>query len=510
MIMFCITIFQYGIKFSCIRQQTSTNENSTRVRLTKSIYKQIDEYLKITTNYKNDYMSSSDSFEELFDDSKSRDKKSTKSKGKEATKKKAATKKKTTQDSKSSHSKKDTKKPKSSSSSHHSSRSEHSKKSKSVSSSHSESKKSKSTTSSKSSTSSKSMKSVKEEKARKNFLDDCKKIMRTEAIEGEKDYVYVILGDGKYKLVRQKETRMYSIQSIIKALKLKGKKVEDFTQSSKIQTLIKQFMKQDNLSKDKVIQKISNGNTTIQGTYIHEHLISYVVRYFKPDDIDLISYYITSGYKAYHLEYKCIAMEMQNQNKQLREDLKKKDAKMREMYDEAKVYTIKYGSRSNSSYSNGSEGSTPIIPRGASNPNEKCIKIMTEGGVQFVTSSESYKKRGSICKFQAYYPCTIDIIGLLKNNCLIEKVGTKNMGIRNILPIYDYLTRVQRPIRIVCDDLKDEIEESGYKTTFTYSDSEESESASGGSNSVGSVGSQSESKEAITISSGSDESSSSE
>ena len=135
---------------------------------------------------------------------------------------------------------------------------------------------------------------------------------------------------------------------------------------------------------------------------------------------------------------------------------------------------------------------------------------MTEGGVQFVTSSESYKKRGSICKFQAYYPCTIDIIGLLKNNGLIEKVGTKNMGIRNILPIYDYLTRVQRPIRIACDDLKDEIEESGYKTTFTYSDSEESESASGGSNSVGSVGSQSESKEAITISSGSDETLSSE
>ena len=374
--------------------------------------------------------------------------------------------------------------------------------------SHSSSKSKSSSRSKSESKSSSHTEEMKEENKRKNFKDDCKKILRWEKISGREDFREVILNDGEYRLIEWtvEGQKYYSIPSIIKALDSE-KRSKDFVGDKTIKKVANEWKKKSGRSS---VQRCEDSSLKeLKGVYIGDHMLGHCVKYFAPDKFDWISFYLLSGYKMYY-------MENYQQRLELEVEMKEREKSLEKLKKEKKSWIIQAKSEGSIS----SDGMTPNVSpqKMILQPGEKSIKIMSEQGITFITQSANYRKSGSILKYQAVYSSSVDIVGLLKAAGLIGKVGSKTMGINetNIASAYYYLTQVQKPIRIIKDELKEELEDiNGHQnvnlesesasSSGSYSDSSTSEEIIQEKRSKKSNGTKKkvkkEKKEVITISS---------
>ena len=363
--------------------------------------------------------------------------------------------------------------------SHSMSESEDSKKSKS--SSHSKHKsfsevpstKTKSTSHSKSS---KSSKGSKHEASESNDLiseDDIlkqDKFAEFKDIAGTDDFIYVILGGGQYKLVRLKNEKMFRATSILQALKVRDKKPTDFLKNITIKKIVQDFIKKTGLAKEKVYKVVTVNNNNFDGPYIHQYLVSYFVRLFKPDEVDMISYYLNSYYTRTVAQYCGRIYEMKDK-------LDKQEEQIKRLFNQPRNYAINMGSRS-SSESMGSEGSTPIINARVCQPDERCIKIYQEGSIQFISQSNGVQLKGCALRFHAFYNNGVDYTSIMRQMNLLSKQGRRMYGITDIATVYNYLTQTVKPKRVLVDEIGPELFEAQDMITQPTIDADESMSAS--------------------------------
>ncbi|MBR1988032.1 MAG: KilA-N domain-containing protein, partial [Clostridia bacterium] len=289
-------------------------------------------------------------------------------------------------------------------------------------------------------------------------------------IAGTDDFIYVILGGGQYKLVRLKNEKMFHCATILKALGAKDRKANEFSRDKKMTAIVKGFISKTGLPKDKVFKSIVVNNREFNGAYIHQYLVSYFVRFFKPDEVDMISYYLNSYYTRTVAQYCGKMFEMKDK-------LDKQEEQIKRLFNQPRNYAINMGSRS-SSESMGSEGSTPIVNARVCQPDERCIKIYQEGSIQFISQSAGVQLKGCALRFHAFYNNGVDYTSIMRQMNLLSKQGRRMYGITDIATVYNYLTQTVKPKRVLVDEIGPELFEAQDMITQPTIDADESMSAS--------------------------------